>query len=887
MKKVVKAVGLALLLSVAMSAGQQVNATIEGGPSGPVEPFGPGLEVVSYAKNTGQLKMKFTITYFPDAQLQPTCEQLMMTMYPFDGLTYNGPDTLLVPYKTENPYSTLWELTLPPNDTSYLIFREECDRVAYHYGIMFVTTGDTLVTRWESGGRDGELSFEWTFRHWADPREDYERAKREWEARQESLKLFKGKSTTGHGLRLTPEDSATFNTLSEKGKRQFVRMRHLERTPLTDEDRQWIEVDGRWYVREHGDYKFRHVPGKTMEEIHAETQRYQDSLAANPPNNLYDIILDLRDPKDYDIAYSLTDSLVATKEIGFYRTVVTRPVLMKLIQKGIDYQLTGRKQLPLPDTSETYNKKRKSEQETDGSSSTKEGQEILFFEGFEGAWPGQWSVGDDDPGNGLDYWGDLYGISASGNWSGWCADEGDMPDGERYDDYMWAYMKMTVPVNLSEYVNRRVSYKVFYDTESGYDYYERYASSDGYTWVFQERHSGNSGGWIYIDQPITTTGDYYIMFLFVSDYIFSNYQGVFIDDIKVTGESATQANLTWDWPSGWDWPVVASADSGTNTVSTLYGGEPTYIDWSIINDGDVAAFQFHVGLYLDDALLNEWYFDELNSWDWHDEEDYQTTISTGYHSLKLWVDNRNEVQESNENDNTYEIGFTWLTPEITYTGHVYYWDMNPLPSTELARYVMIKLWDKDGAAYEQLGADFTDQNGYFEIGPVPNDNDTQDKDPGIQQDISFSIHAKNFPCEVRHTEGELYQHSTATVYNHPSGVFNTTIQIPQDSSGAFFVADAVLQGWNSCNDHSMYLGFTPVYLDAYTQTEYLFDPPPARIRISTLTTDYHPETWDRDMILHEYGHRVADYFDFFFSDTAGWPTACCGKSSVGQIAKPV
>ncbi len=65
----------------------------------------------------------------------------------------------------------------------------------------------------------------------------------------------------------------------------------------------------------------------------------------------------------------------------------------------------------------------------------------------------------------------------------------------------------------------------------------------------------------------------------------------------------------------------------------------------------------------------------------------------------------------------------------------------------------------------------------------------------------------------------------------------------------------------------MYVPQTDVYLDAYTQCEYVSDPPPPLIRISTLTTGYHPETWDRDIILHEYGHRVADFHDFFFSDT--------------------
>ncbi len=48
----------------------------------------------------------------------------------------------------------------------------------------------------------------------------------------------------------------------------------------------------------------------------------------------------------------------------------------------------------------------------------------LFTEGFEGAWPGSWSIGDLDSNSGLDYWGDNPYSAHGGSWSGWCADTG-------------------------------------------------------------------------------------------------------------------------------------------------------------------------------------------------------------------------------------------------------------------------------------------------------------------------------------------------------------------------------------------------------------------------------------------------------------------------------
>ncbi len=559
----VRALGLALWFAVVSSATGYAQSDEypywdQNGPSGPVEPFGPGYEVVSYDENSGHLTLKFTITYFPDAYLKATCEVLMMTMYPFDGLIYAGPDTLLVPYRTQNPYSTVWELTLLPNDTSYLVFREECDRTAYHYGITFVTTGDTLITRWGTGGRDGELVLEWTVRRWPDPREDLERAKREWEAQQESLKHFKGKETTGPVM--NPEDSALVDSLSDQGKRQLGKMRIMENSPLTDYERQTIEIEGRWFVRDRGETKFRRVEAKTDEQLRADAQRYWDSLGANPPKNAYDLILDLRDRGNYEFAKSLLDSLIAADSAGFFRAVMDRPTLIKLIDKGIKYHRTNKPPL-VPSDSTKLHRTRGPEPEKKPESSLplREGQDVLFFEGFESVWPGQWYVGDGDPGNGYDYWGDLYDwYVVSGWWSGWCADEGDMPEGEHYDDYIWAFMEMTVPVDLTQHENTELTFWILYDTELGYDYCAVYGSTDGFAWVLiQPQFTGYSGGWDEITVPIQSGGDYYVWFLFESDYLYSSdYGGVYLDDIEVTGDPATQANLTWYWPPFWDWPIV-------------------------------------------------------------------------------------------------------------------------------------------------------------------------------------------------------------------------------------------------------------------------------------------------------------------------------------------
>ena len=56
-------------------------------------------------------------------------------------------------------------------------------------------------------------------------------------------------------------------------------------------------------------------------------------------------------------------------------------------------------------------------------------QTTLLFEGFEGAFPGSWARGDDNPTGGLAYWKDVNAVFGgraprTGNWKGYCAGVG-------------------------------------------------------------------------------------------------------------------------------------------------------------------------------------------------------------------------------------------------------------------------------------------------------------------------------------------------------------------------------------------------------------------------------------------------------------------------------
>ncbi len=353
---------------------------------------------------------------------------------------------------------------------------------------------------------------------------------------------------------------------------------------------------------------------------------------------------------------------------------------------------------------------------------------------------------------------------------------------------------------------------------------------------------------------------------FASDATRSLFYGVFIDDMAITAEPLVDANLTWASPPFWSQVIVPSGLAGTTIESDIFGGETTFVDWAVQNTGTGNADNFHVGLYLDGSLLNEWSISTLNAGATFTFLDYLMTASTGGHSLKLIADNRDEVAETNESDNIYEHFFYWAPPEITYTGIVNFWDMNPQAALVPATDVLIQLLDRDGMFVDTLAETTTGSAGYFTLGPVSNIDDAVDA-AGSKQDIIFQVFAKNSACSVLVSSWSVYRHSTLPISQHPSGVFNTNIDIDQDTSGAFFMADVLRQAREKWMIFRPDPGPATAYL-AFAQSAY--DTVEKALRISKLidATRSYPDTYDEGVILHEYGHWLSDIRDFF-TNTSG------------------
>ena len=159
---------------------------------------------------------------------------------------------------------------------------------------------------------------------------------------------------------------------------------------------------------------------------------------------------------------------------------------------------------------------------------------VVFYEDFEGTWPGDWQVGDWWSTSGDDYWGKDGVRCHNGSYSSWCAHEGTWAT--HYDTCMEAYMYRNV--SLSAYQTVSFEYYYWIDSQTNYDFL-RVGYYDSNIWNWTKNYTSYSDGdWIYdtISVPVTATA---VGFLFYSDGLNCVYEGAYVDDVKLIATNAT------------------------------------------------------------------------------------------------------------------------------------------------------------------------------------------------------------------------------------------------------------------------------------------------------------------------------------------------------------
>lgn len=301
-------------------------------------------------------------------------------------------------------------------------------------------------------------------------------------------------------------------------------------------------------------------------------------------------------------------------------------------------------------------------------------QVVLLSEGFEGTFPGSWSVGDAN-GEGEDaYWGrvDLTTFGSpplfAGNWAGYCAGVGyvDSFFGPSYQSDMSAFMSRTV--NLTGQTAATLSF--WFIVPSIEEGFEECRVRIGSSVIWSQ--SGAAPLWQravldltpYVGAPRTLT------FEFISDSSIE-FEGWYLDEIQVTS-GGIMPNLTPHQPDGWSTNLVLSTVAGTTVDSDVFSpGDTIYVDWAVINNGlATVSAAFRTELFVDNQLQAGWTSQPPLAPDSYRYVLDQTIgpLAAGSHTIRLRTDAGGSVSENNESDN--EVTRTIVvggTPDIRIT----------------------------------------------------------------------------------------------------------------------------------------------------------------------------------------------------------------------------
>jgi cysteine-rich repeat protein len=162
-------------------------------------------------------------------------------------------------------------------------------------------------------------------------------------------------------------------------------------------------------------------------------------------------------------------------------------------------------------------------------------REVVFFEDFEGDWPGDWQTGDNNPTNNVDTWGQSSARAHDGTYSCYCAEDGWTTIG--YDDHMDAWA--TIPVDLSSTAGYgvQVTLWVWHQMNDPDDYFAlMYSLNSGSEWTSIENLTGEVSTFIYKSYDFSFAAgnsDFWIGFYFFSDGMDSNLEGAYVDDLVI------------------------------------------------------------------------------------------------------------------------------------------------------------------------------------------------------------------------------------------------------------------------------------------------------------------------------------------------------------------
>jgi serine protease len=195
----------------------------------------------------------------------------------------------------------------------------------------------------------------------------------------------------------------------------------------------------------------------------------------------------------------------------------------------------------------------------------------IVSENFEGAFPGVWTVGDNYPGYGTYYWGKRTCRPYAGSYSGWGIGGGTNGAatgcGSSYPINVDSWM-IYGPFSLTGATAADLSYKLWLNSESSFDFVCRLASIDG-TNFDGTCTSGSTAGWIdrVLDmKSVGSLGDLtgrpnvWIALEFYSDESYTYAEGGYVDNIVLRKCMAPSCTST----------TSAKSDAGDSRIVEIH-----------------------------------------------------------------------------------------------------------------------------------------------------------------------------------------------------------------------------------------------------------------------------------------------------------------------------
>jgi hypothetical protein len=318
-------------------------------------------------------------------------------------------------------------------------------------------------------------------------------------------------------------------------------------------------------------------------------------------------------------------------------------------------------------------------------------------------------------------------------------------------------------------------------------------------------------------------------------------------------------------------------------VKSLQAPNGTYMPGNIIeiyslveNAGDKESNAYTIDYYLSadknitamDYLIGQVKRNALQPGEQHS---YNTTFkfppnipaANYYVGIKITCQGDSNLENNSGYDNE-TLGI--IHPANYVCGNVKYDYQNN--SVQPVRYALLKVYDKNSAtSNREIGQTITDENGNYGVVVLYDGNSGQNIYVEVSSDTISGAYpgTKGKMCSVKSESNNMLYIYKSLEYSHPHNLSRNIDILMPASWRPFMVFDSMVEAFIQAKT---YFNIEMEEITAYWPS-------------SNNGTYYYPsngiyickdDEWDRDIILHEYGHYIAEVYNFAQGDVGENPT---------------